>query len=95
MLAKEIPFLVDSEVSRYLLGEEEVPKRQAKMALIPPFSTVVLKSDYNFHGLSLPAGATGVITEVLPHLKAYTVEFVSPHSCVETVAMWMVTPTHG
>jgi hypothetical protein len=62
---------------------------------IPPFTSVTLKDAYEFHGLSLPAGASGVITDVLPQLNAYTVEFGAPYECVETVARWMVRPTNG
>jgi hypothetical protein len=63
--------------------------------MLPEFSRVVLSEPYNHNGLSLPVGATGVVTDVLPQLKAYTVEFGSPYTCVETVAMWMVKPTNG
>jgi hypothetical protein len=66
-----------------------------KIAVLPEFSRVVLSKPYNHNGLSLPAGAAGVVTDVLPQLKAYTVEFGSPYSCVETVAMWMVQPANG
>lgn len=65
------------------------------MTVLPEFSHVVLNEPYNYNGLSLPKGATGVITSVLPQLKAYTVEFGSPYTCVETVAMWMVKPANG
>lgn len=64
-------------------------------AVLPAFSQVVLSRPYNHNGLSLPAGATGVVTDVLPQLKAYTVEFGSPYACVETVAMGMVKPANG
>jgi hypothetical protein len=65
------------------------------MGVLPEFSHVVLSEPYNYNGLSLPAGATGVITDVLPQFKAYTVEFGSPYACVETVGMWMVKSING
>jgi hypothetical protein len=50
--------------------------------LLPEFTTIVLTAPLDQGRHKLPVGASGTIMSVFPKTGTYTIEFVSPKSCV-------------